>query len=370
MTGGEGGGPTPGTGDDPRNRDRRAGPRASPGPRRPAPPVRRRATFRRGDPTRRLRVALVCIGFVISLFAGRLVQLQGMEYGKYRAIAQRERLQTIQIPAVRGSIQGADGRPLAMTVQANLVYADPTQMKGTVSVSAEAEKAKYAGQLAAPLAMSAGDILTRLDHPTSPQYVVLKDAVTPQATEQISALRVPGIAMNPEFRRVYPNGSLAGSLLGFTTTDSSGILHGAAGLEYADNSLLTGRSGSQEVEIGADNQPIPTAPDRMVPAVPGRSVRLTILPDLQWEAEQACSARVRQVKADSCMAVVMQPQTGQVPIPWCPTYSSPAAPRRSSRRQQHLSAAARHWTAATRSRIRSPWTASSSTTPTCIRRST
>jgi len=254
----------------------------------------------------------VCIGFVISLFAGRLVQLQGMEYGKYRAIAQRERLQTIQIPAVRGSIQGADGRPLAMTVQANLVYADPTQMKGTVSVSAEAEKAKYAGQLAAPLAMSAGDILTRLDHPTSPQYVVLKDAVTPQATEQISALRVPGIAMNPEFRRVYPNGSLAGSLLGFTTTDSSGILHGAAGLEYADNSLLTGRSGSQEVEIGADNQPIPTAPDRMVPAVPGRSVRLTILPDLQWEAEQACSARVRQVKADSCMAVVMQPQTGQV----------------------------------------------------------
>jgi cell division protein FtsI (penicillin-binding protein 3) len=162
------------------------------------------------------------------------------------------------------------------------------------------------------LAMRADDILSLLDHPTSPKYVVLKRVVTPEVAQRINALGIPGIAMKPEFRRVYPDGQVAGSLLGFTTTDSAGVLHGAAGLEYAYNSLLTGRSGRQEVEIGADNQPIPAAQDRMVPAVAGRSVRLTILPDLQWEAERACSARVRQVRADSCMAVVMQPRTGQV----------------------------------------------------------
>jgi cell division protein FtsI (penicillin-binding protein 3) len=293
----------------------RAGPRAGRQPGRPAaPPVRRRATFRRGDPVRRLRVALVCIGFVLSLFAGRLVQLQGMEYGKYRAIAQRERLQTIQIPAVRGTIEGADGRALAMTVQADLVFADPTQMKGANPAQTQEDRAKYASELAAPLAMPASSILFKLNNPPviSPAYVVLKDAVTPEVAGQIDALPVPGIGMKLEFRRAYPNGPLAGSLLGFTSTDGSGILHGEAGLEYTYDSLLAGRSGSQEVEIGADNQLIPTAPDRTIPAVPGRSVRLTILPDLQWEAEQACSARVRQVKADSCMAVVMQPQTGQV----------------------------------------------------------
>ncbi|MGE5287884.1 MAG: peptidoglycan D,D-transpeptidase FtsI family protein [Micromonosporaceae bacterium] len=257
---------------------------------------------------------VLCIGFVLSLFAGRLVQLQGMEYGKYRSIAQRQRLQTIKIPAVRGAIVGADGRPLAMTVQADLVYADPTQMKGLTPAQTASDRARYASKLAAPLAMPASAILDKLNNPPaiSPAYVVLKDHVTPQAAEQINALNIPGIAMNPEFRRVYPDGPLAGGLLGFTTTDNAGVLHGAAGIEYAFNSLLAGRSGSQEVEIGADNQPIPTAPDRMIPAVAGRSIRLTILPDLQWEAERACAARVRQVKADSCMAVVMQPQTGQV----------------------------------------------------------
>jgi cell division protein FtsI (penicillin-binding protein 3) len=259
-------------------------------------------------------VALLCIGFVISLFAGRLVQLQGMEYNKYRAIAQRERLQTIKIPAVRGAIEGADGRPLAMTAQADLVYADPTQMKGANQAQTEAERAKYASKLAAPLAMPAQVIAAKLDNPPaiSPAYVVLKDAVTPDAAQRIDALGIPGIAMKPEFRRVYPDGPLASSLLGFTTTDSAGVLHGAAGLEYAYNSLLAGRSGRQEVEIGADNQPIPAAQDRMIPAVAGRSVRLTILPDLQWEAERACATRVRQVRADSCMAVVIQPRTGQV----------------------------------------------------------
>jgi cell division protein FtsI (penicillin-binding protein 3) len=76
--------------------------------------------------------------------------------------------------------------------------------------------------------------------------------------------------------------------------------------------LLSGRNGSQVVQLGAGGQPIPAAGGRITPPAPGRSLRLTILPDLQWQTERACAARVKQVKADSCMAVVMQPRTGQV----------------------------------------------------------
>lgn len=263
---------------------------------------------------RRLRVGLVGIGFVLSLLAGRLVQLQGIEYGKYRAISERERLHTLTLPAIRGAIQAADGSPLAMTAQADLVFADPTLMKGSTKAQTELYRGRYASQLAGPLGMRASDILHRLNHPPaiSPEYVVLKDMVSPQAADQISKLRIAGVAMTPEYRRVYPNGTLAASVLGFATTDSSGVLHGAAGLEYAYNSLLAGHSGSEVIEMSADGEPIPTAGGRVIPAVPGRSIRLTILPALQWGAEQACATRVRQVKADSCMAVVMQPRTGEV----------------------------------------------------------
>ena len=286
-------------------------PRARPAAAKRGHPPVRKGTFRRGDAIRRLRVGVLGIAFVLSLFAGRLLQLQGMEYGKYRAIAQRERLHDLPIPAVRGAIVGADGRPLAMTVEADLVYADPTLMTGSTAAQTAADRARYASQLAGYLGMSASDMLTKLNHPTSPEYVVLKDMVTPQVADQINAqlraMNIPGIAMTPEYNRVYPDGSLAASLIGFTTTDSSGVLHGAAGLEYADDALLAGRSGSQAVQLGADGQPIPAAGGRITPAAPGRTVRLTILPDLQWEAERACAARVRQVDADSCMAVVMQP---------------------------------------------------------------
>ncbi len=291
--------------DGPRTRPPRAG---------HGPTPTRRATFRRGDPMRRLRVGVVGIAFVLSLFAGRLVQLQGMEYGKYRAIAQHERLHRLPLPAVRGAIEGADGRPLAMTVQADLVFADPALMKASTPAKTEADRRAYASKLAGPLQMRASDIVHKLNNPPSisPEYVVLKSTVTPEVAGQIAQLKIPGIAMTPEYRRVYPNGSLAAGLLGFTTTDSSGVLHGAAGLEYADNALLAGRNGSQVIELSTDGQPIPTAGGREVPARPGRSIRLTILPDLQWQAERACAARVRAVKADSCTAVVVQPRTGQI----------------------------------------------------------
>src|SRR6266542_3133352 len=289
--------------DGPRTRPPRAG---------HGPTPTRRATFRRGDPMRRLRVGVVGIAFVLSLFAGRLVQLQGMEYGKYRAIAQHERLHKLPLPAVRGGIEGADGSPLAITVQADLVFADPSLMRGTTRAQTEADRARYASQLAGPLGIAASDILYKINNPPAPEYVVLKDMVTPEVADQISKLPIPGIAMTPEYRRVYPDGSLAAGLLGFTTTDSSGVLHGAAGLEYAGNALLAGRNGSQVIELSTDGQPIPTAGGREVPARPGRSIRLTILPDLQWEAERACAARVRAVKADSCTAVVVQPRTGQI----------------------------------------------------------
>ena len=77
-------------------------------------PVRRLPA--RGDSTRRLGVTLLAIVFVLSLFAGRLVQLQGMESGSYRKLALHERDKTIPLPAMRGSITGANGQVLAMTV--------------------------------------------------------------------------------------------------------------------------------------------------------------------------------------------------------------------------------------------------------------
>ena len=68
-------------------------------PRPPRPPRPARRLPPRGDTNRRLGITLLAIIFVLSLFAGRLVQLQGMESGNYRKLASQERDWTIVLPA-------------------------------------------------------------------------------------------------------------------------------------------------------------------------------------------------------------------------------------------------------------------------------
>jgi cell division protein FtsI (penicillin-binding protein 3) len=286
--------------------------------RRPAPPrrpprTRRRKPVNRSDPGRRLRIGLLCIAFVLSLFAGRLVQMQGLDGGHYRMLAERQRVQTMQMPAVRGSITTADGTVLASTVQTDVVFADPKLMTA-------AQQPQIAAALAGPLGMSQAQLLALIQHPTSPEYVKLKAGVPAQTGQRISGLRLPGggtagqhgIGLTPSYSRSYPNGELAAPLVGFTDTDSAGNLKGEAGIESADNSLLAGRDGTQEVQTSATGQAIPLSPVTLTPTVPGRNVRLTILTPLQYAAEQACKQKVIETHAKYCTVVIMQPHTGQI----------------------------------------------------------
>jgi cell division protein FtsI (penicillin-binding protein 3) len=262
---------------------------------------------------------LFCIIFVLTLFAGRLVQLQGLDWSAYRTMAQNQRLRTIPIPAIRGSITSSDGKVLAMTVQTDLVFADPKLIPA-------ARRTAVASALAGPLQLPAARILALINHPSSPQYVVLKKSIPAATGDQITKLSLPGIAENASYTRVYPNGGLAANILGFTNT-VAGELRGEAGLEYSYNSLLAGQDGEQKVETGSQGQPIPLTQDKVRPSVPAGDLRLTIQSDLQWEAERACAQRVRLTHASSCSVVIMQPRTGRIlAMAQWPTFN-PAAPQ-------------------------------------------
>ena len=167
---------------------------------------------------RRLYASLVCIGLVMALFVGRLVQLQGLHWTRYRALAQQQMLPPtpIPIPVVRGSITSSDGRILAMTVQTYLVYADPAQIP-------RARRSAVAAALAGPLGMTQPAIEALLNYPSSPQYVVLKKNVLASVGSRIMGLKLPGIAETPSYSRAYPNGDLAANLIGFTNADTGDL---------------------------------------------------------------------------------------------------------------------------------------------------
>jgi cell division protein FtsI (penicillin-binding protein 3) len=244
---------------------------------------------------------------VLTLFAGRLVQLQGMESGTYRKLASQEREEVIPLPALRGSITGSNGQVLAMTLTTYTVSGDPPAMGGA------AEEQKVADALAGPLGMTSAAILNLLRNPTSLDYVKLATGVNATTSAQITALDLPGIGMTTNYERSYPEGNIAANILGFTGTTPQGTLVGGAGLEQEDNALLSGQPGSEQVQFGADReQQIPLAGGSDKPAVNGSDLRLTIVPALQYAAEQACANQVKKTKADNCTVVIIQPKTGAV----------------------------------------------------------
>jgi cell division protein FtsI (penicillin-binding protein 3) len=292
------------------------GPRRPPrrGREHPARPRRPPRWLQRGEPGRRVGITLLAIAIVLTLFAGRLVQLQGMESAQLKQAANAEKLTKVTLPAVRGTIYGSDGQILAMTVETYTIAWDPAEIK-------DADKPAAAHRLAGPLGVPAAKVLELLQHPTSKEYVQLATDVSAVNEEKIVALDIPGmvppqnmVPQQPTFTRVYPNGNATANIVGLTNVNASGVITGYAGLEEEYNRLLTGTNGSEDVETSpGGSQTIPlagTQDDKL--AKNGESIKLTINPELQYEAQQACQQEVTKTKAQNCSVVVMEPKTGAI----------------------------------------------------------
>ncbi|WP_455749447.1 peptidoglycan D,D-transpeptidase FtsI family protein [Microbispora bryophytorum] len=256
--------------------------------------------LRLGNPARRLRAALVVMAIVLSLFAGRLVQLQGFDSKVLQARAAEQRVRPETLPARRGSITDAGGHDLAVTVEAREIYVDPKDVdpdkRDLVATTLARELNKPKEEIAAALAK------------TTQRYIPLARDIEPPRAKRIMGFELKGVGTKETYRRLYPGGSLAGGLLGFVGVDGRGL----EGLESAYDDILAGKDGKQSVELGANRQRIPMTRSQREAPVPGRNVRLTLDRDIQWAAEQALDRQVRATGARSGSVIVMDVRTGQI----------------------------------------------------------
>ncbi|WP_245667849.1 peptidoglycan D,D-transpeptidase FtsI family protein [Actinomadura macra] len=267
------------------------------------PPTRRprtRTPFHRRDPLKRLNVGLLVVAFVLSLFAGRLVQLQTIESGKYTEKAMRQRLQRIDLPAVRGGITDAQGHPLAMTVEARAIFADPFVIKPQ-------RRQAIVNALAPTLGLNPSSVMKAISR-TGTRFVYLAHGVRPDQARLITSWKFLGIGTLPEYRREYPNNTVGAGVIGFVNGEGQG----AAGLEHSMNGVLAGRAGWQQVEISPEGQHIPMGEDQRRPSVPGKGVRLTLMRDLQFEAQRAIEKQVKATGARGGTVIVMDPRDGRL----------------------------------------------------------
>jgi cell division protein FtsI (penicillin-binding protein 3) len=249
------------------------------------------------------------IAIMLTLFAGRLVQIQGMEAASYRTLANDEKQEKYVLPAMRGTIYGSNGQVLAMTIETWTIVADPAQMSA-------AQKALAAEHLAAPLGTTPAAVLRLLQHPSSPEYAVLgTDISSANETEianLVAKLNILGITESAVYARKYPDGEATANVVGFINVPAgTDVITGQAGIEEEYNKLLTGTNGSEQFEKGLDGEQIPGSSEETAPEN-GESIKLTINPVLQYDAMKACENEVDKSQAKSCTAVIIQPKTGDI----------------------------------------------------------
>jgi cell division protein FtsI (penicillin-binding protein 3) len=233
--------------------------------------------------------------FFVALFA-RTFYIQVVAAPQLQAKAAVQQLHTITLDAPRGTIYDRNGAVLAMSRNMATVYADQTEV---VFVSKTAET------LAPILGMSQSELIEKLrGHKT---FVYLARKIDPTVGARVRALKLPGIGILSEPKRVYPKGALAPQLLGFVGGQD---YKGMEGLEYEYDRLLSGTPGETEVVRARQGDRLSTISSRE--AIPGSSLKLTIDAEIQFEAEKAVSAAVDEFKAKRGCALVMDPRTGEI----------------------------------------------------------
>lgn len=259
----------------------------------------RRATrrLRLSDPHRRVRLGLAVVLAILAIIGGRLVQLQGLDGMKYATAAEELRLTTLDLPAGRGQILDRDGNPLAYSVGARAIFADP----GMVTAPGRTALA-----LAPLLQMNADDLMDELT--AEGRFVYLDRGLDPAVAQSIMDLELAGIGELVEQRREYPLESTAAQVVGFVGRDGTGL----AGVEQQYDDVLTGTPGRLVYEQGRYGLPIPAATQDLEAAVPGSDVQLTLDQDLQFTLEQAIAVANDNPGVSTVQAVVLDVATGHV----------------------------------------------------------
>lgn len=279
-----------------------------------------------GHPAVRTRILLLLVFVLLGGLALRLVYVQGIDPTGQAAAAMDQRLTHQETLPQRGSILDRDGDVLAASVRRYDIVVDQRLVKDFNEWDREARETVLVdvdsrlASLAEVLGMSEEEV--REATIGSRPYAVVRRSVTPEVRDKAMALNVPGLLSEAVDRRTYPNGSVAGSIIGFMGGDGTAL----EGLELSQDDVMTGTPGTRTFEVGADGIRIPNAPLEEVPAVDGADLRLTVDKDAQWFAQETLGALAAEYEAEWANAVVMDVKTGDVIVMADSTTVDPADP--------------------------------------------
>jgi len=256
---------------------------------------------------------LLSLLVLIGLLGGRLFYLQIIEGDRNQQLAENNRIRLIAKPPERGRLFDRKGNILASSRLAHVVYLWPiAQPKEKWGETIE-RLAKY-------IAVPATTITAKLEQEgyNSPNLVRVSSAISPKLVTLLSehSMDLPGVQVEPEAVRYYPNGDVAAHVLGYTGEITAeelpelkekgyrpGDVLGKAGVEYAFENMLRGEWGGQQVEVDALGKVLRVLGQK--PPKAGNAVKMTLDLDLEKAVEKILGAQQGGV-------IAMNPKNGEV----------------------------------------------------------
>jgi cell division protein FtsI (penicillin-binding protein 3) len=245
----------------------------------------------------RINLAALILLIGLGVIAYRLVDLQIVRAERFQRIAEEQRYQLTNLNPHRGCILDRDGEVLAISKEAYSIYATPYLVEDAELTAAE---------LSAVLGESRQELEEKLRSPGG--FVYLARKATPEVAEEVEALSLPGIGLEEESKRYYPQSNLAAQVIGFVGMDNVGL----AGLEMQYDELLAGTPGEAGVEIDPMGDPIPGVTRVLVSPQDGSDIQLTIDSEIQFKLQEELARSLQESGANWGSGLVMDCDTGEI----------------------------------------------------------
>lgn len=259
------------------------------------------------------RAWIVYILLTVMMFAvlGKLFYLQVIKAAELKARGATLRGDNNQAMIYnRGMITDAQGNILAKSIPAKDIYADPKYLttalkkkyKGITDAELLEKKKAIADDLASILEKDSSTIFKLLSQDSS--WVSLAKQVEMDKVEQIKDLDISGIGYTDIYKRIYPAGNMAASVLGIVNMAGDGV----EGLEYSYNEELNGDQ-QFETEDGAV-KPREALVNENVQT--GYNLTLTLDSTIQHLVERELNSIVEETQPQGAVIIAMEPKTGKI----------------------------------------------------------
>ena len=250
------------------------------------------------------RFALLCGCILLALggLLSRVAWLQVISPDKLVKEGDLRSLRVQSVPTARGMISDRAGRPLAVSVPVNAIWADPKELMEHGGVSLDSRWKALSDALSIPL----DQLAARVNANPKGRFIYLARQVNPAIGEYVKKLKLPGIYLREESRRYYPAGQVTAHLIGFTNIDGQGI----EGIEKSFDKWLTGAPGERTVRkdrYGRVIEDISSVDSRAA-----HNLTLSIDERLQALVYRELNNAVAFNKAESGTAVLVDVNTGEV----------------------------------------------------------